>query len=244
MRRFAFIAALAAALGLSAPGAVLAKGHSSHHSRHQSRSRSHHKAAKARTVHLTPASVNSGSNGATTTPASDSIGTVAGFDTTTHMLTINLNDGTTVSGLVDPNATEFECVAPTSSGTAQTASMRDEGGSGSDGGSGSSSGSGSGDGQSGDTSGSDDQSSTQPSSTPTSAPQSGDDNGQEADDTTQDNEANDQNDPSEANEQDGQDGQAAAGCDSSLLVAPQVVREADLRITPSGSTFHKLVLVH
>jgi hypothetical protein len=208
MRRFAFIAALAAALGLSAPGAVLAKG-GSHHSR-QSHRRSHHKAAKARTVHLTPASVNSDSNGSTTTPANDSIGTVAGFDTTTHKLTINLNDGSTVSGTVDPQQTEFECVAPTSSGTAQTASMRDEGGSGSDGGSDSSSGSGSGDGQSGDTSGSDDQ-----------------------------------NDPAEANEQDGQgDGQAAAGCDSSLLVAPQMVREADLRITSSGSTFHKLVLVH
>lgn len=226
MRRFAFIAVLAAALGLTVPGAALAKSHHnarSHHSRN-------HRRGHARTLRLTPASVNSSDssttdNGSSATPASDSIGMVGKFDGTT--LTLNLNDNSTVSGQVN-RSTEIECVAAPSS--AQTASTRDHGGSG----------------ESGD-SGSGDGNSSSPSSTTTSSTETGDDNGQN--DQAQENEQNEQAQDNEQNEQGDDNGtggdqnEGQQNCGTSALTPGTKVRSAELRISSSdGSVFRKIVL--
>lgn len=247
MRRTTFIAVIVAALGLGVPGAALARSHRSAHARHHAGSK-HHKTLHARTLRLTPASVNR-STSSTASGQPDSIGTVGSF--TNNMLTLNLNDGSTVTGLVDPNSTEFECVSAPSSSTAQTAATREDGGSGSDGGSSSGSGSGdssgSGDGSSGsttsgDSSGSGSQPATQP--TPT---QSGED-GQEAQENEQaDSDATeDQNENQNGVEDNQGEDQSTAACNSSLLTAtpPTAIKEAELRITSSGAVFKKIELFH
>jgi hypothetical protein len=230
MRRFAFIAVLAAALGLTVPGAALAK---SHHNARSHHSRSHRR-GHARTLRLTPASVNSSDssttdNGSSATPASDSIGTVGTFDGTTLTLNLNdgSNDGSTVSGKVN-RSTEIECVAAPSS--AQTASTRDHGGSG----------------ESGD-SGSGDGNSSSQSSTTTSSTEAGDDNGQN--DQAQENEQSEPAQDNEQNEQGDDNGtgadqnQGQQNCGTSALTPGTRVRSAELRISSSdGSVFRKIVL--
>ena len=241
MRRIAFIAVIAAAVGLSVQGAALARTHRGAHARHHARSRTHHKGLHARTLLLTPASVDKSSSStasgspSTSSPAADSIGTVGSF--TNNMLVVNLNNGSTVSGLVDPNSTEFEC----ESAPSQTAAPREDGGSsGSGGDSGSStSGSGSGDNSgSGSTSGSGDQPATQPTTT-----QSGED-AQDAQENEQaDNDAAE--DQNEVEDQNQAPNQPASACNSSLLTPGTAVKEAELRISPSGgSTFEKIALFH
>lgn len=231
MRRHTLTAVLVSALGLIVPGTALAHNHGRHHGR------SHHHAAKARDLRFTPASVNSNdtSNSSPTNPSQDSIGKVDSF--TNGKLTIILNDNSSISGMVDPNRTEIECVAAPTSTSAQTSSTRDDGRDGSgDGGSGDGgSGDGSRSGSDTSSSGSGDQS---PSSTQPNTPQSGDDGAQAG----QDNDAaEDQNDAGDQGENQGQN---ANGCDSSLLVHNESVRSAELVVSPDGSTFRKLVLFH
>ena len=201
MRRLGFTAVFAAALGLTVPGAALARTHGArpHHAR--GHSRTHRRAGRARTLRLTPAS-------GPTSP--DTIGTVAGFQNGT--LTLTLTDQSTVTGAVTPD-TEFDCVAPAATG--QQASVRDAA---DDGGAGASPSSSSYD---------------QPPPTPPTS--SGSDDPAERGD--------DQAEPSDGSDQ--EDNRGQPGCDSSLLTQGAMVREAQLRISPTGgSVFQTLELVH
>ena len=167
MRRILLGSLGVAALFVGAPGSALARSHS--HSHH----RSHH-AAKVRFEHFGPhiasssSSTSSGATGptgatTTTTPSQDA-GTVVSL--TNNVLTIKLNDGSSVSGLVDSN-TRIQCL----SATAQTA---DAGGSGD-------SGDGNGGGSTDGNSGAGD-SNTAAQSDDDNTAQNGDDNGDQSDD--------------------------------------------------------------
>ena len=127
MRRILLGGLGVAALVVGAPASALAQ----HHGQHGSHHRSHH-ATKVHFERFGPqvsSPLSSGATGATgatgsTTPATPSpdAGTVASF--LNNVLTIKLNDGTSVSGLVSPD-TQIECT----SATAQTADAGGDGGS-------------------------------------------------------------------------------------------------------------------
>lgn len=118
MRRSLLTAVGIMALTLAAPSAALAHhGHGRHH--HKARAKAHH--AKFRVVHIgaSTASTSGSSPGAstgTTSPTApttpENAGTVTSY--TNNVLTLTLNDGTTVSGKVT-SATEIRCIkaAPT-----------------------------------------------------------------------------------------------------------------------------------
>jgi hypothetical protein len=94
MRKFLFVALLSGALAVAMPATALAR----HHHRH------HH--SRIRHEHFGTAT----SSGTTSTStSSDTAGTVTSF--TGGLLTLTLNDGTTVSGMVT-SATELKCEAP------------------------------------------------------------------------------------------------------------------------------------
>jgi hypothetical protein len=103
MRRLVLTGIAAVALALTAPGAALAKHH--HH-----KARSHHAHHATRSLHFGP-------NTATPPSASpsDNAGTVQSF--TGGVLTIKLNDNSTVSGQVTPQ-TELNCESATPATTA------------------------------------------------------------------------------------------------------------------------------
>jgi hypothetical protein len=120
MRRILLGGLGAVALVVGVPGSALAQ----HHVHQRSHHKSHH-AYKVRFEHfgsnLTPSS-STGATGAmgsttTTTPSQDA-GTIASF--TNNVLTIKLNDGSSVSGLVATD-TQIEC-------TSATAQVADAGG--------------------------------------------------------------------------------------------------------------------
>jgi len=127
MRRILLGGLGAAALVVGAPASALAQ----HHGQHGSHHRSHH-ATKVHFERFGPqvsTPLSSGATGATgatgsTTPATPSpdAGTVASF--LNNVLTIKLNDGSSVSGLVSPD-TQIACT----SATAQTADAGGDGGS-------------------------------------------------------------------------------------------------------------------
>jgi hypothetical protein len=97
-----------------APGAALAHHHGGKHKGH------HHR------VHVKKfGSDTSNPNGGTTSPSSDTVGTVSSFSG--GVLTLKLNDGSMVSGKVT-NDTEIECQAPENQGDM----ARDDGGPGDD----------------------------------------------------------------------------------------------------------------
>lgn len=101
MRRTSLVAMATAALALAVPGAALAHGRShhpkkSHRVRHSHRVRSHTRRFVAANPTAPP----------TTTIPSDNAGKVASF--TGGVLTLTLNDGSTVSGKVTSD-TEIEC---------------------------------------------------------------------------------------------------------------------------------------
>ena len=112
MKRIVTTAMALSMLTLAAPGVASA----SHNGRHH---RAHHAVAHARhsrhahviAIGATGSSgTTSGSNGAPVTPSTnESAGTVTSYDSTTHVLTITLNDGTTtISGQVTED-TEIGC---------------------------------------------------------------------------------------------------------------------------------------
>ena len=125
MRRILLGGLGVAALVVGAPASALAQ----HHGQHGSHHRSHH-ATKVRFERFGPpvsSPLSSGATGATgatgsTTPATPSLdaGTVATF--VNNVLTIKLNDGTSVSGLVATD-TQIACT----SATAQTADAGGDG---------------------------------------------------------------------------------------------------------------------
>jgi hypothetical protein len=162
MRRTSLIAAVVSAFALGAPAGALGRAHrhhSKHHARHSHRVKSH----------IMRFAASNPSAPATTTP-SDNAGTVASF--TNGVLTLTLNDNSTVSGKVT-NATEIGCTSPTPVSTDFRSRSSDGGGDG-----------GGGDGQSGGQ--------TSGSQTTGSQQSGGDDNG-----GGDDNNAGDDNDGDE-----------------------------------------------
>jgi hypothetical protein len=102
MNRIGLVAVSAAALMLVASGAAGAKAPTVHHNRHRPRvGHAHH--LRTHTVNITPASPASPTS---TSSSSDNAGTVASF--ANGVLTLTLNDGSTVSGMVT-STTEIEC---------------------------------------------------------------------------------------------------------------------------------------
>ena len=102
MSRIGLIAAIVSAFALGAPAGALGRAHghhSKHHARHSHRVKSHVRRFAA----------SDPSAPATTTP-SDNAGTVASF--TNGVLTLTLNDNSTVSGKVT-DATEISCHSAT-----------------------------------------------------------------------------------------------------------------------------------
>jgi hypothetical protein len=97
------IMAAVATLSLAAPSAALA--HHGERERHHHHHRGHHH-------HVHVLAFHSASAPSSTPAASDGAGTVASFSG--GVLTIKLNDGSTVSGKVD-DGTEIECPATTAS---------------------------------------------------------------------------------------------------------------------------------
>jgi hypothetical protein len=112
MRRMIMTAVATASL--AAPSAALAHNGEHHRAgeRHHHRGRHHH--AHVLAFHAqAPASSNSGTTSPSSTPATgDKAGTIASF--TNGVLTITLNDGSSVSGKVTER-TEIECPAPSAS---------------------------------------------------------------------------------------------------------------------------------
>jgi hypothetical protein len=116
-----------ATVSLAAPSAALA--HKGEH--HRAGERHHHHRGHHRHAHVlafhaqAPASANSGTTSPGSAPATgDKAGTIASF--TGGVLTITLNDGSTVSGKVTER-TEIECSAPSMSASAADFSGHDGG---------------------------------------------------------------------------------------------------------------------
>ncbi|HEY2535529.1 MAG TPA: hypothetical protein VGI24_00925 [Solirubrobacteraceae bacterium] len=103
MKRNLLTAMGVATLALAMPGAALAHGH--HHHHHGVRPNAHH--AKFRMVHIGPVSPTTTPPSPTTTPAPQNAGTVTSY--TNGVLTLTLNDNSTVSGKVT-NETRIGCV--------------------------------------------------------------------------------------------------------------------------------------
>jgi hypothetical protein len=221
MRRLLLIAAGLAALTLSAPGAALAShGHHRHHKR-----RAHH--AKVRFEHIGPTGTSTTGSGAgpgggnppATPSAPENAGKVASY--TGGVLNLTLNDGSSVSGKVT-NATRIECLSATTPppGTGQDNGPGDDNGPSDDNGLGEENGPGDdnhgGNRQEGD---------QQPPVPGAGAPQAM--GGTDGDD-------------------DGEAGQTPASeppCDTSALIPGAVVRQAELRIGPSGTEFESIEVV-
>jgi hypothetical protein len=114
VRKVFFTALVSAALLVVAPASALARGHSS---------RGHHRVHHARVHHVRSHLKRFGTDvpspGPTTPSSSDTAGTVASFSG--GVLTIRLNDGSEIHGLVT-DATELECTA------GMTTMMRSDGG--------------------------------------------------------------------------------------------------------------------
>jgi hypothetical protein len=115
MRRMIITAV--ATVSLAAPSAALAHTGGRHHHHH----RGHHHAHVLAFHAQAPASSTSRTTSPGSTPpaSGDSAGTIASF--TGGVLTITLNDGSTVSGKVTER-TEIECPAPSSAAPAPAAS--------------------------------------------------------------------------------------------------------------------------
>lgn len=106
MKRNLLMAAGATALALAMPGAALAHDGHHHHHHHGARAHAHH--AKFRTVHIGPASpATPPTIPSPTPPTPENAGTVTSY--TNGVLTLTLNDGSTVSGKVT-NETRIRCV--------------------------------------------------------------------------------------------------------------------------------------
>lgn len=133
MRRAMLAALSVIALTLASPGAALAHhGHRRHH--HKGKAKAHH--AQVHFEHFgasapTGSETSTGSSGEETKTASPTevVGTVASFEN--ELLTITLNDGSTVKGKVT-SATEIECMTTSPSPSEIEESAGDDKGSGDD----------------------------------------------------------------------------------------------------------------
>jgi hypothetical protein len=139
MRRAMLAALSVIALALASPGAALAHhGHRGHH--HKRNARAHHARvhfehfgapAPAASDTVTGSDTSTGSTGEETKTASPAeiVGTVASFEN--EVLTITLNDGSTVKGKVT-SATEIECLTMGSDPSSSEEGREDDKGSGDD----------------------------------------------------------------------------------------------------------------
>jgi hypothetical protein len=207
MRRFAFtLAATGLLFVFAAAGAVAHHHHSRNHG-----VRAHHARIK-RFGDVT-------GQPATTTSSSDSAGTVTSF--TNGVLTIQLNDGSSVSGTVTSD-TKIEC---TTSGSQTSGEDQGDESSGSD--------------EQGESSssGTDEQGESNSSGTDESS--SGDEqSGQSSSDHH--GESHDQSSSSDSQGED--QSETTSSCSSSDLTPGKVVREAELRISSAGKTWEKVDL--
>ena len=145
MKRMLLTAAISAMFIAAAPGLALAAPHATHHHRARHSSRHARHAARARVLSFTASGVSTSSgsgtstapSGSSTSPAGtpstgETVGTVTSF--TAGVLTITLNDGSTVSGKVTEQ-TEIHCrVATPPGGSGQDGEGEDSGSQGEDGG--------------------------------------------------------------------------------------------------------------
>jgi hypothetical protein len=227
MKRLLIPAVSAMALALAVPGAALARGHG-HHSHHKAKS---HHAAKARVEHFGPKSTAAPTTTAPT--SSDNAGTVASFvaGTTpgTGVLTLTLNDGSTVSGKVTTD-TNIECQAPATA----TASDNQGGGGGDN-----SSGDGTDGQQTGTTGASGPTAPSGPAGPSGTNDSTGTTNTTGSGETSDQNETGDQNTTGSSDQGDSQ----SAACSTTDLVPGAVVHEADLRIGSTGAEFKSVKLV-
>jgi hypothetical protein len=104
MRRILICTIASAAVVAIAPTSALAQHHRGRHHHHHHQARVHHR--KFGSLSQAPGSSSGGPSNPT--PTNDTAGKVASFDSTTMVLIITLNDGSTVSGKVTPD-TEIEC---------------------------------------------------------------------------------------------------------------------------------------
>lgn len=133
MRRAMLTALSVIALALASPGAALAHHHG-HRGHHKGRAKAHH--ARVRFEHFgvpapTSSDTTSGSGGevAKTASPTEVVGTVASFEN--EVLTIALNDGSTVKGKVTGD-TEIECMTTSPTTSSGEGSSGDDKGSGDD----------------------------------------------------------------------------------------------------------------
>ena len=109
MRRSLLTATGITALALAMPGAALAHHGHGHHHHHKARAHAHH--AKFRMVHIGSVTTTTPPTPATPTPPTpENAGTVTSY--TGGVLTLTLNDNSTVSGKVT-NETRIRCVKAT-----------------------------------------------------------------------------------------------------------------------------------
>ena len=182
MRRVTITFSAALILLAVAPAGALARHRSHHHRRH-------HRHARIERF----GDVNKAASSPTST---DNAGTVQSFSN--GVLTIMLNDGSTVSGAVTSD-TELECMAPEQEQTTHE----------------------DGDGGGGDQSSGDDQTQS-----------AGEDQGDDAEQN--ENQAEDQNENEAAEEN---ENEAENSCSTASLTQGTVVREAELRISSTGSAW-------
>ena len=194
-----------AGLTILAAGLLPAVASAHRHGRHH-----HHRGAHAR--------LESFGTNTPTAPASDNAGTITSF--AGGVLTIQLNDGTSVAGQVT-NATELECVPAVPPTMARLA---DHGGGGDEG-----------SGNSGSDSHGGPGLSDEQAEAPTPATEPGDDNGNDADD---------QSLPVTEPPAAGDDNDEGPACDMTALTAGMIVRDAELRVTSRGATFAEVKVVH
>jgi hypothetical protein len=213
MSRIRLTALVVSAFALGAPAAALGHGHA-HHSKHHAKHQARH-SHRVKT-HIRRFVGNNPSAPVTTAP-SDNAGTVASF--TNGVLTLTLNDNSTVSGKV-ADTTEISCEA-TPQATPQVSN--DFRGRASDGGGG----------NGGDNGGGDNGRGSQPiGSQPTGSQPSG------SDETGRENQSGDDDNGGVGDNDD-----STPTCDSSSLVKGAIVHEAELRIGSGGATFKKVDLV-
>ena len=212
MRRNWIIALMGAALLAIAPASALAHGH---HARHHAKS--HHR-VRTQLHHFTAATSGTPATGATTVPSGNA-GTVTSFDGTTGKLVITLNDGSTASGVFNPN-TELKCESASSQSSGAPGSMQSD-----------LSRDGGGDQNSGTTQSS---SGDQPSSSGDQTSSSGNEPSSSGQQDTAD--QNDQDEQGDA-------GNGQAACTTANLTPGAVVHEAELSVSSGGSLWRQVALV-
>jgi hypothetical protein len=212
MRRILIALVMSGAVLVAAPGAALAQHHHArhHHARHHAR---HHRSRRhSRVRHFGRRAQDPSGN------PSGQAGTVASFDN--GVLTITLNDGSTVSGAVT-NDTELECTAP------GTTTQGEDGDRGDD----------------NSTSGDDNNPSGDGDNRGENSGDRGDDNGTDNTANGDDDTANGDDNAANGEDNGENDNENQQMCSTSSLTPGTPVAEANLEISGSGNTWKKVELI-